>query len=92
MSLPWAYLQDRNVILCTDDRCHDGDDGDDRCPTKKAHPQYTIFFSVLSDFCQPSEGHRGQEEPSGPMCFKCSTCSVSLFSQIPQKLATLPAL
>ena len=41
MSLPWAYLQDRNVILCTDDRCHDVDDGD--VPPKK--PTLNIPFS-----------------------------------------------
>ena len=28
MSLPWSYLQDRNVILCTDEPSHDHNDDD----------------------------------------------------------------
>ena len=43
---PLAYLQDRNVILCTDGPCHDGDrrDGDHEGPQAHIQDQNVTLF------------------------------------------------
>ena len=50
---PLAYLQDRNVILCTDGPCHDGDrrDGGDRdhqVPLAYSRSKCNPFYVLMS--------------------------------------------